>query len=166
MCGIAGFLDGRSGTPGIGARVIEAMTDTLVHRGPDDGGTWSDAKTGIALGNRRLAIIDLSEAGHQPMTSSCDRYVIAYNGEIYNAGELREELEQKGCSFHGYSDTEVLLEGCAQWGVEETAKRIIGMFALHCGTSERNSYLWCVTGWGSSPYSGVSMTVCCFLVQN
>ncbi len=106
------------------------MTDTLIHRGPDDGGVWLDAKAGIALGNRRLAIIDLSEAGRQPMTSSCGHFVLAYNGEIYNAAELRKELEKAGRAFRGYSDTEIIVEGCAVWGVEETAKRIIGMFAF------------------------------------
>lgn len=129
MCGIAGFFDSRASRPG-DERVISAMTDTLVHRGPDDGGTWHDSEAGIALGNRRLAIIDLSEAGHQPMHSSCGGYVIAYNGEIYNAGALRKELEQAGRTFRGYSDTEVIVEGCAVWGVEETAKRIIGMFVF------------------------------------
>lgn len=106
------------------------MTDTLNHRGPDDGGVWLDANAGIALGNRRLAIIDLSEAGRQPMASSCGHYVLAYNGEIYNAAELRKELEKAGRVFRGYSDTEVIVEGCAVWGVEETAKKIIGMFVL------------------------------------
>lgn len=130
MCGITGFYDTRSAAPGSGEALIRAMTDTLIHRGPDDGGVWQDGETGIALGNRRLAIIDLSEAGRQPMASSCGRFVLAYNGEIYNAAELRRELEQAGRAFRGYSDTEVIVEGCAVWGVEETAKRIIGMFAF------------------------------------
>jgi asparagine synthase (glutamine-hydrolysing) len=130
MCGIAGYLDTRPVEPGSGEERIRAMTDTLIHRGPDDGGVWLDAKAGIALGNRRLAIIDLSEAGRQPMVSSCGNYVLAYNGEIYNAAELRKELEKAGRSFRGYSDTEVIVEGCAIWGVEETAKRIIGMFTF------------------------------------
>ena len=128
MCGIAGFHDSRQSRSG--EQVIAAMTDTLIHRGPDDGGAWQDREAGIALGSRRLAIIDLSEAGHQPMTSACGGYVIAYNGEIYNASELRTELERAGKHFRGYSDTEVILEGCALWGVEETARRIIGMFAF------------------------------------
>jgi asparagine synthase (glutamine-hydrolysing) len=130
MCGIAGYFNIQSGAPDASEQLIRAMTDTLNHRGPDDGDIWLDAKAGIALGNRRLAIIDLSEAGHQPMISSCGHYVIAYNGEIYNAAELRGELEKAGRPFRGYSDTEVIVEGCALWGVEETAKRIIGMFAF------------------------------------
>ena len=130
MCGIAGFFDTRSALTGAAQKCIRTMTDTLIHRGPDDGDVWLDAHSGIALGNRRLAIIDLSQAGRQPMTSSCGHYVLAYNGEIYNAAELRAELETRGRSFRGYSDTEVIVEGCAVWGVEETAKRIIGMFAF------------------------------------
>ena len=130
MCGIAGYFTTGVATSGSGEEHIRTMTDTLIHRGPDDGGVWVDAKAGIALGNRRLAIIDLSAAGRQPMLSSCGRYVLAYNGEIYNAAELRGELEKAGRSFRGYSDTEVIVEGCAVWGVEETAKRIIGMFAF------------------------------------
>ena len=130
MCGIAGFFDTRSGVPDSGEELIHAMTDTLIHRGPDDGDVWLDRKAGIALGNRRLAIIDLSRAGHQPMTSSCGNFVLAYNGEIYNMAELRDELEKLGRKFRGHSDTQVIVEGCAVWGVEETAKRIIGMFAF------------------------------------
>jgi asparagine synthase (glutamine-hydrolysing) len=130
MCGFAGYFNLSYGAPEPKKQLIRAMTDTLIHRGPDDGGVWLDGATGIALGTRRLAIIDLSAAGHQPMVSSCERYVIAYNGEIYNAAELRSELEKTGLSFRGYSDTEVIVEGCARWGVEETAKRIIGMFAF------------------------------------
>ena len=130
MCGIAGYLTTRSTKPGSGEKLVRAMTDALIHRGPDEGDVWLDVKAGVALGSRRLAIIDLSEAGHQPMVSTCGHYVLAYNGEIYNAAELRSKLEKAGRSFRGYSDTEVIVEGCAVWGVEETAKRIIGMFAF------------------------------------
>ena len=129
MCGIAGYFEVKSPSRD-GDHCIRAMTDTLLHRGPDDGDIWLDRQAGIALGNRRLAIIDLSQSGHQPMVSSCGAYVLAYNGEIYNAGELRSELEQAGVKFRGYSDTEVIVEGCALWGVEKTARRIIGMFAF------------------------------------
>ncbi len=130
MCGIAGYLELPRARGGGGETRIRAMTDTLIHRGPDDGDVWLDGETGIALGARRLAIIDLSRAGRQPMVSSCGNFVLAYNGEIYNARELRGELEAAGKTFRGYSDTEVIVEGCALWGVEETAKRIIGMFAF------------------------------------
>lgn len=130
MCGIAGFFS--AGAPGCKAeaKIIGAMTDVLQHRGPDDGGTWCDRDAGIALGNRRLAIIDLSPAGHQPMHSACGRYVIAYNGEVYNADELRAVLQKSGTSFRGHSDTEVVLEACAAWGLEKTLNKLIGMFAF------------------------------------
>ncbi len=128
MCGIAGLFvfNGRRGTAG----VIRDMTSTLRHRGPDGESIWVDDDNGIYLGHRRLAIVDLSEAGQQPMRSSCGRFVITYNGAVYNAGELRRELEQKGRKFRGHSDTEVIVEGCAEWGVEAAVKRLIGMFAI------------------------------------
>ena len=127
MCGIAGLL-----APG--GRDLEAtaegMAATLAHRGPDGAGVWADEAAGIALGHHRLAIIDLSEAGQQPMVSSCGRMVISYNGEIYNAPELRAELEGRGRRFRGHSDTEVLVEGAAEWGIEALLHRLIGMFAI------------------------------------
>ena len=131
MCGIAGFLEleRRSGTNQLEA-LAGAMAEKLAHRGPDASAVWADAEAGVALGHTRLSIIDLSPAGAQPMVSSCGRCVIVYNGEIFNAAELRLELEAKGRRFRGHSDTEVIVEACAEWGVEETAKRIIGMFAF------------------------------------
>ncbi len=106
------------------------MASAIRHRGPDDGDTWVDAEAGIAFGHRRLSIIDLSAAGHQPMASSCGRFVLSYNGEVYNAPELRAELEAKGRRFRGHSDTEVIVEGIAEWGLESTVKRLVGMFAF------------------------------------
>ncbi len=131
MCGLTGFfdLDARLSADEARARV-SAMTETIRHRGPDDGDVWVDAAAGIALGHRRLSIVDLSAAGHQPMTSSCGRFVIAYNGEAYNADALRPELEAAGRSFRGHSDTEVIVEGCAVWGVRATVERLIGMFVM------------------------------------
>ncbi len=111
-------------------QLISQMTESLLHRGPDDGGTWTEVEQGIALGMRRLAIQDLSAAGHQPMTSKDGRYVIVYNGEVYNAAELRHFLEQEGLNFHGHSDTEVILEACARWGIIDTVSQLIGMFAF------------------------------------
>lgn len=111
-------------------RVCRAMADSLYTRGPDDSGVWCDAAAGIALGFRRLSIIDLSPLGHQPMISASGRYVLTYNGEVYNFQELRAELEAGGVTFRGHSDSEVILEGFAHWGLETTVRRMIGMFAL------------------------------------
>ena len=131
MCGVAGVWDRRQkSTPGALAAVAEAMTETLRHRGPDEGAVFADPPAGFALGHRRLSIVELSPAGAQPMMSSCGRFVISYNGEIYNAVELRRELEAAGRRFRGHCDTEVIVEGAAVWGVEATICRLIGMFAI------------------------------------
>jgi asparagine synthase (glutamine-hydrolysing) len=106
------------------------MTAAIAHRGPDGDGAWVDAETGVGIGQGRLAIVDLSQAGAQPMISACGRYVVSYNGEIYNAEDIRPELLAAGKRFRGHSDTEVIVEACALWGVEATIKRLIGMFAL------------------------------------
>ena len=131
MCGIAGFIDlkRRSGVAHLEA-IGWAMSDTLRHRGPDAGDVWADATAGITMGFRRLAIIDPSSAGHQPMTSADGRWVLTYNGEIYNYRDLARELAQRGHRFRGTSDTEVLLELFACDGVEATLPRLIGMFAV------------------------------------
>jgi asparagine synthase (glutamine-hydrolysing) len=131
MCGISGFIDFRRRSSADELRTVAAcMTRRLHHRGPDDAGSWVDAEAGLVLAHTRLAIVDLSPAGAQPMQSSCGRFVLSYNGEIYNAQELRSELEAAGREFRGHSDTEVLAEGCAVWGVERTVRRLIGMFAF------------------------------------
>ncbi|MBT3172285.1 MAG: asparagine synthetase B, partial [Rhodospirillaceae bacterium] len=114
MCGIAGFLQRTADVDEPLERLAQAMADTLTHRGPDDSGAWADPAAGIALGHRRLSIIDLSAAGHQPMLSANGRFVISYNGEIYNHGDLRKELESQGAAFRGHSDTEVIVEGFAR----------------------------------------------------
>jgi asparagine synthase (glutamine-hydrolysing) len=106
------------------------MTGTLVHRGPDAGSVWVDAAAGIGLGHRRLAIIDLSPQGLQPMHSSCGRYVISFNGEVFNFRALRKELESLGHAFRGHSDTEVMLAAIREWGVGMAVRRFIGMFAF------------------------------------
>ncbi|MCA3265483.1 MAG: asparagine synthetase B, partial [Azospirillum sp.] len=110
MCGIAGNLDrhARLGAADLAART-RTMTDTLFHRGPDGGDVWTDPQAGIGLGHRRLAIVDLSPTGVQPMHSADGRYVVTYNGEIFNFLELRAELLAQGVAFRGHSDTEVLL---------------------------------------------------------
>jgi len=142
MCGLAGFLGGGPGVVGDEA-LLRRMSDTLIHRGPDDGGVWCDSEQRIGLGHRRLAIVDLSPAGHQPMVSASGRYVITFNGEIYNHLELREALEKhplptplpqagEGINgkWRGHSDTETLLAGIEAWGLEAILKKSIGMFAI------------------------------------
>ena len=106
------------------------MAATLAHRGPDDAGSWTDAQAGIALGFRRLAVLDLSAAGRQPMVSSGGRYACVFNGEIYNHRDLRGELRRQGVRFRGTSDTEVLVEAAEAYGAEAVVGRIWGMFAL------------------------------------
>jgi len=131
MCGIAGIVDrtARAGAEVLRAQAL-AMADSLAHRGPDGEGVWLDPSAAVALGHRRLAIIDLSPGGRQPMVSASGRYVISYNGEIFNFRELRRDLEAAGLRFNSDSDTEVMLEGFARWGIEPTIARLIGMFAI------------------------------------
>lgn len=131
MCGFAGFLSGP--WPGDVAPLrLKAMTDAIAHRGPDSEGQWLDADAAIALGHRRLSIVELSAAGAQPMQSASGRYVMAFNGEIYNHLDLRAELEQAGRApaWRGHSDTETLLAGFDAWGICATVERALGMFAF------------------------------------
>src|SRR5512140_2489253 len=104
MCGIAGFWGGGA-AGGEAATTLRRMTDAIRHRGPDDEGQWLDAESGVALGHRRLSILDLSPEGHQPMVSAGGRYVIVFNGEIYNFAELGREEAARGTRFRGHSDT-------------------------------------------------------------
>jgi asparagine synthase (glutamine-hydrolysing) len=131
MCGIAGFIGGGPGGRQAQA-VLRRMTDAIAHRGPDDDGAWHDEEAGVALGFRRLSIIDLSLAGHQPMASASGRFVTIYNGEIYNYRDLRAELEAAGAAplWRGHSDTEVMLAAIERWGVVGAIERLNGMFAL------------------------------------
>jgi len=130
MCGLAGYfgIPHRQGA----AETIRAMSDAIAERGPDDAGMWNDDAAGLALGHRRLAVVDLSEAGHQPMCSHSGRWVIAFNGEIYNHLALRTTLELEGAApaWRGHSDTETLLAGIEHWGVADTLRRCAGMFAM------------------------------------
>lgn len=143
MCGIAGLILQSEG-PGGGLRNnIARMTDAVRHRGPDGGDVWIDEAAGVALGQRRLAIIDLSPLGAQPMHSACGRYVVTYNGEIFNYLELRTELAAAGVRFRSDSDTEVILEGFVHWGVRATIERTIGMFAIGLWDRQRRE-LWLV----------------------
>jgi asparagine synthase (glutamine-hydrolysing) len=126
MCGLTGLIAPSATSDELSSQV-RRMCDALVHRGPDDEGEWIDAEAGVALGFRRLAILDLSPAGHQPMASRSGRYVATLNGEIYNFEELRRELEGP---WRGHSDTEVLLAAFDAWGIEAALQKFIGMFAI------------------------------------
>ena len=129
MCGITGFINHSRNQDGATlAATAKAMADVLTYRGPDEGDVWVEPSAGVAFGHRRLAIVDLSPAGHQPMASADGRFVIAYNGEIYNARDVAADLP--GRNWRGHSDTEVLIEACAAWGVEKATQRFIGMFAF------------------------------------
>lgn len=132
MCGIAGFLQLPGMSDGDMRGIAARMADSISHRGPDDAGTWADARAGVAFGHRRLAIIDLSSAGHQPMQSASGRWTIVYNGEIYNHLELRKllEAEHRAPQWRGHSDTETLLAAVEGWGIEAALKACVGMFAF------------------------------------
>ncbi|MFB9270018.1 asparagine synthase (glutamine-hydrolyzing) [Bradyrhizobium erythrophlei] len=130
MCGITGILQIPRASRPVDLVAIRQMTATLQHRGPDADGFWSDPYAGIALGHRRLAIVDLTDAGRQPMRSESGRFVITFNGEIYNYLSLRQELEGIGHRFNGGSDTEVLLAMIESWGLEKALSRSNGMFAI------------------------------------
>ena len=131
MCGIAGLIDAsRSTPPDRLAALAESMADTLAHRGPDDADIWVELESGIAFGHRRLSIIDLSPEGRQPMLSASGRFVLSYNGEIYNFLEIRRDLEALGENFRGNSDTEVLLATIDHWGLVGALERSNGMFAF------------------------------------
>ena len=132
MCGITGFLGGDFTTPTLNESTLVSMSDQLVMRGPDSSGTWLDASSKIGFAHRRLAVVDLSDAGHQPMGSQSGRYRITYNGEIYNSAEIRNELTKARLhpKWRGHSDTETILAGFDAFGVEETIKRVKGMFAI------------------------------------
>lgn len=131
MCGFAGFYDAKpERSTGESRQIGDRMAGSLTHRGPDDQGLWLSSAGDVLLAHRRLSILDTSHAGHQPMVSSCGKIVLAFNGEIYNYRELRKLLEKEGRRFTSDSDTEVLVEAIAQWGVLDTLKQLVGMFAF------------------------------------
>ncbi|HYV99175.1 MAG TPA: asparagine synthase (glutamine-hydrolyzing), partial [Gemmatimonadaceae bacterium] len=130
MCGITGFLARPQQSSEALDQSLQRMIAPIVHRGPDDSGTWGDAAAGVGLGFRRLAILDLSELGHQPMRSASGRFTMVFNGEIYNYRALRDELEKSGARFRGHSDSEVILAGFERWGVAASVVRFVGMFAI------------------------------------
>jgi asparagine synthase (glutamine-hydrolysing) len=132
MCGIAGLFRPGGGDGGLLAGMTDRMTEALAHRGPDASGIWTDASAGVAFGHRRLSILDLSEAGAQPMRSECGRFAVTFNGEIYNHLDIRAELEATSAApnWRGHSDTETLLYAVRQWGVAAALQRFSGMFAF------------------------------------
>ncbi|HEX7443628.1 MAG TPA: hypothetical protein VF320_07065, partial [Acidimicrobiales bacterium] len=131
MCGLAGLLDPERGVSAdqLGRWSVE-MTESLSHRGPDDRGVWVDSDGGVAFGHCRLAVVDLSAEGHQPMVSADGRWVIAFNGEIYNHKSMRRRLASEGAEFRGASDTEVLVAAAERWGLDKALQVVEGMFAF------------------------------------
>ena len=152
MCGIAGLwrLKGDTGEAELAA-TARVMGQAIRHRGPDGEGVWANGETGVALAHQRLSIIDLSEAGRQPMVSSCGGYVLVYNGELYNTKELRSPLEARGRQFRGHSDTEAIVESCAEFGVEETVAKMRGMFAFALWDKRRRQLTLCRDRLGIKP---------------
>ena len=131
MCGITGYIDSKGcPDPEMMISIVQKMTSSIRHRGPDDAGTWIERESGLALGHRRLSIIELSSLGKQPMMSSSGRYIIVYNGEVYNFQALREELAGRGHAFANASDTAVILAAIEEWGPQKAVERFVGMFAF------------------------------------
>jgi len=139
MCGIAGIVRYRDGAP-VAKQDVESLRDEQRHRGPDDAGLWTSADGRVGFGHRRLAIVDLSPLGHQPMVTDDGRFAITFNGEIYNFRELRRELEARGHGFRSTSDTEVVLHGYREWGLS-LLDRLRGMFAFGLYDAERRETL-------------------------
>ena len=142
MCGITGFctFDNKNNFKELN-NIINKMSNSLHHRGPDDKGVWIDSDNGVALGHKRLSIIDLSKSGHQPMISNNGRYVISFNGEIYNYKKLKKDLKETGYIFKSKSDTEVILSAIEKWGIINSLKKFDGMFAFGIWDRKKNE-LW------------------------
>ena len=148
MCGIAGIVN-RGGSR-IEQKQIDLLTDAVAHRGPDGRGTWLNSAGDIALGHRRLSILDTSSNGHQPMSYDNGRYWISLNGEIYNFLEIRKELESEGCTFQSESDTEVVLASYKMWG-KEMLHRFNGMWAFAIYDTEEHSLFLSRDRYGVKP---------------
>lgn len=140
MCGIVGLLSAKYQFDHDMGEIVTGMANQLLHRGPDDHGIWLDYDKGVCLAHRRLSIQDLSSAGHQPMVSSCGRYVLVFNGEIYNYKNIRSELDKSGHypRWKGHSDTEILLEAISFWGLTEALRLTVGMFAIGLWDRQEN----------------------------
>lgn len=151
MCGITGYWV--TAGEAVSAELAITMAQRLAHRGPDDCGVWLDEQAGLALAHRRLSIIDLSAAGHQPMISPCGRYVLNYNGEIYNHRDLRTDLEREGGHFdwRGHSDSETLLAALRHWGVDQALRRLNGMFAFVLWDREQRQLILARDRMGEKP---------------
>jgi asparagine synthase (glutamine-hydrolysing) len=163
MCGIAGCWNPHREQDSF--QIGQRMASTLQHRGPDDSGVWIDEEIGLMLAHRRLAIIDRSAAGHQPMLSHCERYAITYNGEIYNHTDIRKELDQHGLSpdWRGHSDTETLLAALTHWGIGPTLEKLNGMFAFALWDRQDRTLILARDRIGEKPlYYGVSGDVFLF----
>jgi asparagine synthase (glutamine-hydrolysing) len=144
MCGFTGFIGGKNKDRKFLEFTVQKMANTIRHRGPDDSGIWVDSKLGVCLAHRRLSVIDLSSAGHQPMLSKNGRFVMVFNGEVYNHETIRLELKKSGfsCKWRGHSDSETILSGFEHWGIESTLCRMVGMFAIVLwDTIEQRLYL-------------------------
>ncbi|HEB71304.1 MAG TPA: asparagine synthetase B, partial [Nitrospirae bacterium] len=164
MCGIAGFIDATCNIPSDEmAGRARKMARAIKYRGPDDEGVWVDETAGVAFGHRRLSILDLSDKGRQPMISANGRYVIAYNGEIYNHISIRKALDKDhyGIRWRGHSDTEALLEAIDKWGMEKTLNEINGMFSFALWDRKEKSVTFARDRIGKKPlyYGWVSKTL-------
>lgn len=153
MCGIAGLFRAGGGDADALGAIAARMAQQLLHRGPDAQGVWVDDRAGIAFGHRRLAILDLTEAGAQPMRSACGRFTVTFNGEIYNHLEIRRELEAEGNAqgWNGHSDTETLLRAIQRWGIEDSLKRFNGMFAFAIWDARDQTLTLCRDRFGEKP---------------
>ncbi|MBR1156994.1 asparagine synthase (glutamine-hydrolyzing) [Bradyrhizobium sp. JYMT SZCCT0428] len=153
MCGIAGILRMVGNDSNSLTLCARQITSSLAHRGPDASGIWADEAAGIALGHRRLSVLDLTEAGAQPMQSNCGRFVVTFNGEIYNHLELRKDLEAAGAAaaWRGHSDTETLLCAVQHWGIKAALQRFNGMFAIAIWDAREHTLTLCRDRFGEKP---------------
>ena len=162
MCGITGFISPYLSKNSF-KQNIGSMIDKLEHRGPDYKGIWFDSDFGVALGHSRLSIVDLSEAGHQPMISGCQRYHIVFNGEIYNHNSIRKQLPES-IKWRSHSDTETLINAISKWGFKKTLSKLLGMFAFAVWDTKQKKLTLVRDRLGEKPlYSKEKQ---CFLVQN